>query len=74
MKLLSENLLKEFGFIEDTAKTNSKIKIMSRDNIDIVIKTDGIYYSNTGIDYPLKDIAGLRKLYKELRNIELKPL
>ena len=74
MKLLSEDLLREFGFTEETVKSNSRVKILSRDKIDIVIKEDKFYYSNMGIDYPIKDIAGLRKLYKELRSKELKPL
>jgi hypothetical protein len=74
MKLLSEDLLKEYGFLENTDKSTSTIKIMTRDKIDIAIKNDGIYYSNMGFDYPLKDTASLRKLYKELRSEDLKPL
>lgn len=74
MKLLSEDLLKEYGFAEDTVKSTPSAKIMSRDKIDIVIKSDGIYYTNMGFDYPLRDIAALRKLYKEVRSEELKPL
>jgi len=75
MKLLSEDQLKEYGFIEKPQIGNRVIiKIMTRDNIDIVIKEDGFYYTNMGFDYPLKDTAGLRKLYKELRSEELKPL
>jgi|JI10StandDraft_1071094.scaffolds.fasta_scaffold62095_2 hypothetical protein len=31
-------------------------------------------YSNLGFDYPVRDTAGLRKLYKELKSQELKPL
>jgi predicted solute-binding protein len=72
MELLSEDILKEYGFIENTDKSKSDIKIFSRDKIDIAIKDDGIYYTNMGFDYPLKDIAALRKLYKELRREELK--
>ena len=74
MKLLSEDLLMEYGFIENTVKTTSTIKIFTRDKIDIAIKSDGIYYSNMGFDYPLRDLAALRKLYKEVRREELKPL
>ena len=73
MKLLSEDLLKEYGFVEKQNITNHLIiKVMTRDNIDIIIREDGIYYSNMGIDYPIKDSAGLKKLYKELRREELK--
>ncbi|MBI3518797.1 MAG: hypothetical protein HY062_05505 [Bacteroidetes bacterium] len=75
MKLLSEDLLKEYGFIEK-AHTPDRviIKIMTRDLIDIAIRKDGIYYSNMGIDYPLRDTAALRKLYKEIKNEDLKPI
>lgn len=74
MKLLSEDVLKEYGFIENIEKSNAQVKIMTRDNIDIAIKRDGIYYTNMGFDYPLKDNSALRKLYKELRNKELKAI
>lgn len=74
MKLLNEDLLKEYGFIETIEKSNSQVKIMTRDKIDITIKSDGIYYTNMGFDYPLRDTAALRKLYKEIRSEELKPM
>ena len=74
MKLLSEELLKEYGFIENTIKITPTAKIMTRDKIDIAIKNDGIYYTNMGFDYPLKDTAALRKLYKEIKSEELKPI
>lgn len=74
MKLLSEDLLKEYGFIENTTKSSTSMKIMTRDNLEIVIKNGSFYYSNIGIDYPLKDIASLRKLYKETRSQDLKPI
>jgi hypothetical protein len=68
MKLLSEDLLKEYGFVENTMKSTPIAKIMTRD------KNDGIYYTNLGFDYPLKDTAALRKLYKEIRSEDLKPI
>lgn len=75
MKLLSEDLLKEYGFSENPLKSNRNvIKVMTRHKIDIVVRNDGIFYSNMGIDYPLKDTAALKKLYKELRREDLKPL
>lgn len=75
MKLLSEDLLKEFGFVENpTKKIINALKVMTRDNIDIVIKEDGIYYFNMGFDYPLKDTAALKRLYKELRSEDLKTI
>ena len=75
MKLLTKNILIEFGFVENELKTKNNATVMTRDKVDIVIKDDGsFYYSNMGFDYPLKDLAALRKLYKELRREELKPL
>ena len=75
MKLLSEDLLKEYGFTEKPHVANRVIiKVMTRENFDVVIKEDGIYYSSVGIDYPLRDTAALRKLYKENKNMDLKPL
>ena len=51
MKLLSEDRLTEYGFIENSSKIiPNTIKIMTRDNIDIVIREDGIYYTNMGFD------------------------
>lgn len=73
MKLLSEDLLKEYGFKENLEKSKSNMKIMSRDKVDIVIKTDGIYYSNMSFDYPLKDTVALKKIYRELRNENSSP-
>ncbi len=75
MKLLNEDLLKEYGFIEKSHPVNGlTIKVVTRNNVDIAIRKDGFYYSNMGIDYPIRDTAGLRKLYKELRREELKPI
>ena len=75
MKLLSEDLLKEYGFTEKPHVANRVIiKVMTKDNFDVVIKEDGIYYSNVGIDYPLRDSAALRKFYKENKKVDLKPL
>jgi hypothetical protein len=45
---------------------------MSRNEFDVSIKIDGIYYSNLGFDYPLRDTAALRKIYREVKYEELK--
>ena len=75
MKLLSKNLLMEYGFTENKVKANNINEVMTRNEVDIVIKDGRSFYcSNMGIEYPLKDIAGLRKLYKELRSEDLKPV
>ncbi|MBC7696222.1 MAG: hypothetical protein H7141_12330 [Burkholderiales bacterium] len=74
MKLLSEDLLSEYGFLENKEKTTSSIKVFTKNNLDIILKDDNtFYYSNMGFDYPLRDTAALRKLYKEVRSEELKP-
>lgn len=73
MKLLNEDILKEYGFMENVDKSTANVKLFTRDKIDIAIKSDGIYYTNMGFDYPLIDTAALRKLYKEVRNEDLKP-
>jgi hypothetical protein len=72
MKILTENLLREYGFMDNPSKSSTRVKIMTRNDFDVSIKIDGIYYVNLGFDYPLKDTATLRKIYKEVKNEELK--
>lgn len=72
MKILTEDLLREYGFIDNPAKSSIRIKVMSRNEFDVSIKFDGIYYTNLGFDYPLRDTATLRKVYKEVKKEELK--
>lgn len=75
MKLLSKNLLLEYGFTESKTKATNVNEVMTRNNVDIIIKNGvSFYYSDMGNDYPLKDIAALRKLYKELKSEDLKPV
>lgn len=75
MKLLSKDVLMEYGFTENELKTHNGKTVMTRNKFDIVINEDGsVHYSNMGFDYPLKDLSGLRKLYKEVRREELKPI
>jgi hypothetical protein len=72
MKLINKDILLDYGFVENESKSLNDNTVMTRDKIDIVIKSDGTtWYSNMGFDYPVKDVAALRKLYKEIRNIEL---
>jgi hypothetical protein len=72
MKILTEDLLREYGFMDNPSKSSSKVKVMSRNEFDVSIKIDGIYYSNLGFDYPLRDTAALRKIYREVKCEELK--
>ncbi len=75
MKLINKDILTEYGFVQDEAKSSNNKIVMTREKMDVVINTDGtIWYSNMGFDYPLKDLASLRKVYKEVRNTELKPV
>ncbi|MDO8999682.1 MAG: hypothetical protein Q7W45_07955 [Bacteroidota bacterium] len=74
MKLINKDLLLEYGFIQDKTKSKNGLTVLTKAKVDIIIKNDGtVWYSNLGIDYPLKDLSALRKLYKEIRNTELKP-
>jgi hypothetical protein len=72
MKILTEDLLREYGFMNNPSKSSTRIKVMSRNEFDVSIKIDGIYYSNLGFDYPLRDTAALRKIYREVKYEELK--
>jgi len=72
MKILTEDLLREYGFIDNPGKSSTRVKVMSRNEFDVSIKLDGIYYTNLGFDYPLRDAATLRKVYKEVKNEELR--
>ena len=72
MKILTEDLLREYGFMDHPSKSSTKVKVMTRNDFDVNIKVDGIYYTNLGFDYPLRDTATLRKVYKEVKNEELK--
>ena len=67
MKILTEELLREYGFMDNPSKSSTRVKIMTRNEFDVSIKIDGIYYSNLGFDYPLKDTATLRKVFKEVK-------
>ncbi len=72
MKILTEDLLREYGFMDNPSKTSTRVKIMTKNDFDVSIKMEGMYYSNLGFDYPLKDTATLRKVFKEVKNEELK--
>ena len=74
MKLINKEILSEYGFVKNETKSTNDKMVMTREKMDIVIKLDGtVWYSNMGFDYPLKDLAALRKIYKEVKNIELTP-
>ena len=72
MKLLTKDILREYGFADDVAKSNVMVEVMTRDGFDILIKENGLFfYSNFGIDYPLKELTTLRKVFKEGKSKEL---
>ncbi len=74
MKTLSTETLNQFGFTEDPMKSNQVIKVFSKGKFEIVFKENAFYYSYMGIDYPLQDVAALKKLYKENCRTELVPV
>ena len=75
MKLLSKDILREYGFVDDASKSNVQAEVMTREGFNIIIKEGGLFfYSNFGIDYPLKDLTTLRKVFKEAKSKELMPM
>lgn len=69
---INKQILEEYGFRKLESKSKDRITVYSRNKVEIVISDSGeVYYSNMGFDYPLENLAALKKLYKELRRIEL---
>lgn len=67
MKLLCKIVLEEHGFTQLPENAGPDI-IMSKDNFNPTLHPNGTCsYSNLGIIYPVKDLAGLKKLYKEVK-------
>ena len=73
-KVLDKAILSEYGFEINELKTKHPLTVMSKDKFEVVIGEDNtISYSNVGIQYPLKDVATLKKVYKEVKREDLKP-
>lgn len=73
--LINTELLFKYGFKINEKKSKDRLTIFYRDKFEVVLVDDGsLFYSNLGFDYPLKDLAALTKLYKEVRREELKPI
>lgn len=71
-RVVDKNLLTEYGFQQIEEKTKELLTVMAKDKFEVVIAADGsVVYSNMGFDYPLKDLATLKKVYKEVRRKEL---
>lgn len=68
---LSREVLLEYGFSINNRMSDLRREVMTKDWLDIVIEDGNCYYSNLGINYPLKDLAGLMKFYKEVTSREL---
>lgn len=69
---LTKEVLEEYGFKIIEAKSKDRLTVLTKDRVEIVVVDDGtVLYSNMGFDYPLADLAALKKLYKELRRTEL---
>lgn len=74
MKLLCKIVLEEYGFNELPENIGPDV-IMAKDNFKLTLNADGTcYYSNLGINYPVKDLTGLKKLYKEVKGVELQEI
>jgi SiaC family regulatory phosphoprotein len=72
MKLLSIELLIEYGFVRDELKSDVSSTVLVRNNFEVILRRDGTcYYRNIGIDYPLNDLTTLKKVYKEAKKEEL---
>lgn len=70
--LLTKDILSDYGFKINDFKSKDRLTIMSKDGFELVIVDDGsVFYSNLGFDYPLKDLAALKKFYKEVRREDL---
>jgi hypothetical protein len=73
--LINTELLFKYGFKINEKKSKDRLTIFYRDKFEVVLVDDGsLFYSNLGFDYPLKNLAALTKLYKEVRREELKPI
>lgn len=72
MKLICKSVLIEYGFTELTENSGPDM-IMAKTNFKLTFKPDGsCHYSNLGIHYVIKDLSGLKKLYKEVKCEDLK--
>ena len=72
-ELITKEIVQEYSFKKVDVKSKDCIDVYSRDKVEIVISDSGeIYYSNMGFDYPLANLATLKKLFKELRDVELR--
>jgi hypothetical protein len=73
--LINSELLLQYGFKINEKKSKDRLTIFYKDKFEVVLVDDGsLFYSNLGFEYPLKDLAALKKLYKEVRREELKPI
>jgi len=73
--ILNNDILLNYGFKINEKRSKDRLTVFIKDKFEIVMVDDGsVFYSNLGFDYPLKDLAALKKLYKEVRREELKPV
>ncbi|MBA3681107.1 MAG: hypothetical protein H0W73_08065 [Bacteroidetes bacterium] len=72
--LINSDVLLKYGFKINEKKSKDRLTIFYKDKFEVVLVDDGsLFYSNLGFEYPLKDVAALKKLYKEVRREELLP-
>lgn len=71
MNSLSTDILSDFGFVRNQARSTALGEVFSRGRFHVIFKDGGFFYSNLGIDYPLKDPDTLRRLFREVTSQEL---
>lgn len=72
MEKLTKEVLQDYGFKIVELKSKDRVTVFSKERVELALVDDGtVLYSKMGFDYPLADLAALKKLYKELRRTEL---
>lgn len=69
---LNVEILTQLGFIIKTENLKKHLVTLTKDKFEIVILDDkSVFYTNLGFYYPIKDLNGLKKLYKEVLRHDL---
>lgn len=69
---LNKALLSTLGFKKNELRSKERLTVMTKNNFELVIVDDGtVLYTQAGFDHPIKDLAALQKLYKEVKREDL---
>jgi hypothetical protein len=71
MKLIYKELLEEYGFFENHIKSQGKHSIMTKKEMDVIIKNDAFYCFFLDSEIQLKHLTHLKLLYKDINGEEL---